>query len=716
MFVSKLSIQWKIVFLSGLSLAGVIALLMAVSLFRMEYNSDLVGDSSARMLTEAAQARIESQGQMRTLMISKVFTDAYQYGNGFSRHLQQFLQEHSEARLNDATFLRKNLIVQTRTVLQGNPGLLGISLVFKNNSIDKKDASFVGDSQLGSNEVGRYAFSWSQSATGQLLFKSISESQISGDNSESKVFGGGDSNICSRESVKPCVKEPYFSVINGQKILIASIRFPLVENGELIATLSVDIGLDSLQDLSRSTSRDLYNGQSIISILSATGKLAGYSLDVSRLGESFQQVDAIDGASLVTALGREKGITALQRQSRLKILVPFTPIPDGAPWGILLDVPEKVLLEPAEILKNELLKINEAGSLVELGAGIVVAFIGLGLIWLMALKVTRPILNISEMLRGIASGQGDLTSRLRYSQEDELGQLATWFNRFLDKLQPTIADVKLQVADARVTATQCASIASQASAGMERQYRQIDQVATASQEMSATAHDVARSAALAAQAARDADQATRVGLEVIDRATAGIEQLAKEMGNSMGQVESLAVSSEKIGSVLEVIRSIAEQTNLLALNAAIEAARAGDAGRGFAVVADEVRSLARRTQESVEITRNVIVHLQQGTETVVSAMGHTQILANVSVEQVSQAVVSLRQIEDAVTVISDMNLQIASSAEEQTAVAEEVNRSVNSIRDLTSLLSDQAKDSARISHSLDSLANHQQNLMDQFRV
>ncbi|WP_371914139.1 methyl-accepting chemotaxis protein [Pseudomonas sp. NFACC37-1] len=251
---------------------------------------------------------------------------------------------------------------------------------------------------------------------------------------------------------------------------------------------------------------------------------------------------------------------------------------------------------------------------------------------------------------------------------------------------------------------------------MERQYRQIDQVATASQEMSATAHDVARSAALAAQAARDADQATRVGLEVIDRATAGIEQLAKEMGNSMGQVESLAVSSEKIGSVLEVIRSIAEQTNLLALNAAIEAARAGDAGRGFAVVADEVRSLARRTQESVEITRNVIVHLQQGTETVVSAMGHTQILANVSVEQVSQAVVSLRQIEDAVTVISDMNLQIASSAEEQTAVAEEVNRSVNSIRDLTSLLSDQAKDSARISHSLDSLANHQQNLMDQFRV
>ncbi|WP_371858339.1 methyl-accepting chemotaxis protein [Pseudomonas sp. MPR-R2A7] len=251
---------------------------------------------------------------------------------------------------------------------------------------------------------------------------------------------------------------------------------------------------------------------------------------------------------------------------------------------------------------------------------------------------------------------------------------------------------------------------------MEQQYRQIDQVATASQEMSATAHDVARSAAQAAEAARDADQATRIGLEVIDRTTSGIEQLAKEIGNSMSQVESLAASSEKIGSVLEVIRSIAEQTNLLALNAAIEAARAGDAGRGFAVVADEVRSLARRTQESVEVTRNVIEHLQQGTEAVVGAMGNNKKLANGSVEQVSQAVVSLRQIENAVIVISDMNLQIASAAEEQSAVAEEVNHSVTSIRDLTSLLSDQAKESARISHSLDNLANHQQGLMDQFRV
>ena len=163
------------------------------------------------------------------------------------------------------------------------------------------------------------------------------------------------------------------------------------------------------------------------------------------------------------------------------------------------------------------------------------------------------------MLEDIASGEGDLTRRLAYDKKDELGQLASWFNRFLDKLQPTIAEVKRSVQDARSTADQSAAIATQTSAGMEQQSRQVDQAATASHEMSATAQDVARSAAQAAQAARDADQATRQGLTIIDRTTSSIDHLAADMSVAMTQVEGLAANSEKIGSVLEVIRAIAEQ-------------------------------------------------------------------------------------------------------------------------------------------------------------
>ncbi|WP_414707233.1 methyl-accepting chemotaxis protein [Pseudomonas sp. UBA4617] len=251
---------------------------------------------------------------------------------------------------------------------------------------------------------------------------------------------------------------------------------------------------------------------------------------------------------------------------------------------------------------------------------------------------------------------------------------------------------------------------------MQQQHREIEQVATAANEMSATALDVAHNAAQAAQAARAADQASREGLQMIDSTRQGIDRLAADMNTAMDEARALEDRSEQIGSVLEVIRSIAEQTNLLALNAAIEAARAGETGRGFAVVADEVRGLAQRTQTSVEEIRQVIEGLQQGTQDVVDAMHEGRRQAQASALGMEQALPALQRIGEAVAVISDMNLQIASAAEEQSAVAEEVNRNVAGIRDVTESLAGQADESARISQALNRLANQQQALMEQFRV
>ncbi len=203
---------------------------------------------------------------------------------------------------------------------------------------------------------------------------------------------------------------------------------------------------------------------------------------------------------------------------------------------------------------------------------------------------------------------------------------------------------------------------------------------------------------------------------MIDETTRRIERLAHDMSSAMQQVESLASSSQQVGSVLETIRAIAEQTNLLALNAAIEAARAGENGRGFAVVADEVRHLARRTQESIEDIRVVIEGLQQGTREVVQSMSAEYQQAQDNVELVAQAVSALQRIGGSVSVITSMTLQIASAAEEQSAVAEEINRNVQGIREVTESLTGQADESARVSQSLNTLANHQQTLMDQFKV
>ncbi|CRM20591.1 methyl-accepting chemotaxis protein [Pseudomonas salomonii] len=715
MSLRQLSIQWKITLLAGLCLLGIVTLLVGLSLFRMEQSSQQVKASSMQMLDASAHARIEAQGEVQALGIRQQFMDAYQYGHGFSRQVL-FLREQAEKRFLDAFDTREDLTRQVKAALQANPDLLGLSLVFEANALDGKDELFANQAELGSNDKGRFALYWSQPTPGKLTSMSLPESDMA----DVSVGPSGEKAnawfTCPRATLKPCVIEPYFYVIDGQKVLMTSIVFPLMVNGKVIASLSVDINLNSLQAVSQQASQKLYDGQTQVSILSPTGLLAGYSPDAGKLSQRLDQVDSASGAQLISVLASNPQTSSLRTGHQLKVLAPFAPIPGGKPWGVLLDVPEKVLVGPAETLKAQLDADNARGTLLELSLGLLAAVVGLVLVWLMARSVTRPILGVARMLEDIASGEGDLTRRLAYDKQDELGELAGWFNRFLDKLQPIIAQVKRSVQDARGTADQSAAIATQTSAGMEQQYRQVDQVATASHEMSATAQDVARSAAQAAHAARDADQATRDGLSVIDRTTTNIGNLAADMSTAMAQVEGLAANSEKIGSVLEVIRGIAEQTNLLALNAAIEAARAGEAGRGFAVVADEVRNLAQRTQESVEETRRVIEHLQSGTTDVVGSMGNSYRQAQGSVEQVGQAVTALRQIGEAVTVISDMNLQIASAAEQQSAVAEEINSNVATIRDVTESLSEQANESARVSQALNSLANQQQGLMDQFRV
>lgn len=711
----QLSIQWKITLLAGLCLAAIVTLLVGLSLYRMAHTSDLVKASSTQMLTQAAQERIEAQGTVQAQNIRRQFTEAYHYGAGYARQVL-FLREQASKRGVDARELRQELAALVQNALRGKPELLGLSLVFQPDGLDNQDARFLDQTALGSNPQGRFALYWSQPRAGQLTATTLPESDMT----DTRVGPSGEPAntwwACPNRTRQVCVSEPYFYEVEGQQVLMTSIVFPLMVADRVMGTLSVDINLNSLQALSEEASRGLYEGRTQVGILSPGGLLAGYSGDASKLAARFDQVDTAQGAELTRLLGEGKPMSLVQDVAHLKVLATFAPIPGGKRWGVVLDAPKQVLTEPADALEQELDQLNTQGTWLELALGIGAALLGLLLVWLLARGVTRPILGVAAMLKDIASGEGDLTRRLQYAKQDELGQLAGWFNRFLDKLQPIVAEVKQSVTAARGNAEQSAAIASQTSAGMEQQFRQVDQAATASQEMSATAQDVARSAAQAAQAAREADQATREGLAVIDRTTTGIDALAHEMNSAMDQVGGLARNSEQIGSVLEVIRSIAEQTNLLALNAAIEAARAGEAGRGFAVVADEVRNLARRTQESVEETRQVIEALQAGTHEVVSAMEGSHRQAQDSVEQVNHAVSALQRIGEAVSVISDMNLQIASAAEEQSAVAEEINHNIATIRDVTESLSEQAGEAARVSQSLNGLANQQQGLMDQFRV
>ncbi|WP_371264158.1 MULTISPECIES: methyl-accepting chemotaxis protein [Pseudomonas] len=251
---------------------------------------------------------------------------------------------------------------------------------------------------------------------------------------------------------------------------------------------------------------------------------------------------------------------------------------------------------------------------------------------------------------------------------------------------------------------------------MERQRHETDQVATAINQMSSAAHEVARSAQGAAVAAQQTDAEGQAAKRVVDGSIAQIHALVNDIRSSGVSLDSLQQDVSSIVSVLGVIRSIAEQTNLLALNAAIEAARAGEAGRGFAVVADEVRALASRTQTSTQEIQGMIDRLQKGTEAAVDAMRRSSDAGDGTSAQANQAGASLDTMAQLIGTINSMNAQIASAAEEQTAVAEEINRSVHQIAVAVDSVADETQLGAHTSRSLADLGQRLGQLVGQFRI
>ena len=340
--------------------------------------------------------------------------------------------------------------------------------------------------------------------------------------------------------------------------------------------------------------------------------------------------------------------------------------------------------------------------------------LGIVAAWLIARQIVAPLRQALHVANRIA--EGDLSHDIQTSRQDELGQLQHSIGQMTLNLRGLISGIGDSAQQIASAAEQLSAVTEQTRAGVDGQKQETEQVATAMNEMLATSQEVARHAEQASLAAAEADQQAGQGDQVVAEAITQIEQLAQEMLRSSQAMQGLQQESRKIGSVLEVIKSVSEQTNLLALNAAIEAARAGEAGRGFAVVADEVRSLAQRTQQSAEEIEELISGLHRGTQQVADIMDSSRSLTDNSVQLTRRAGDALAGITRTVSVIQEMNPQIAAAAEEQTAVAEEINRSVLKVKDVSEQTSAASQETAAASVELARLGADLQVWVGKFKV
>ena len=605
--------------------------------------------------------------------------------------------------------------VSSAAVIQKNSQVSAIYVQFEPNGYDGLDDNYLQGASHSVPNVGTLEIYHTRNDDGSV-------EQVQVDDAEEKYiadldeFGVREAEwyLCAKDSKKSCLMEPYlYEITPGNTALMTSLTVPVIVDNQFKGLVGVDINLPIFQTMIMQLSKSLYGGQAKVTLVSQKGFVVAAS-HYKKFARPFSESVGPELAKKLLALDSSSGF--VNEPTSIAVAYPINiPIAD-ATWSLIIEVPKTQAFMAVDNMNTAMNDMAMSLGSLLLTIGIIVTVIAVLIISLVIRSIIAPLNMIQARVENLASAEGDLTQAIEVDAHAELIALGSGINAFIAKLRHLISELKILADRSQQESIKSADIAKHTRESVNRQYGEIESVVTAVNQMSATALEVAKASEQTAMETESMTVNVKDGQSRLTQAMVFVEGVSGDSAQAQQAVGMVSQSSANISRILEVISSIAEQTNLLALNAAIEAARAGEQGRGFAVVADEVRTLASRTQTSTNEISTLIESLQKEVKNASSIIDKGAQGAQKAVEQTQLALQSLNAIVEQINQVSGQVTHIATAAEEQSAVTEEVNRNITGISDSAAELSQLADSAQQSSDSLADLVQQQQLQLGRLRT
>ncbi|WP_421297358.1 methyl-accepting chemotaxis protein [Aeromonas sp. 604015] len=664
---------------------------------------NMVMTQTSDALEEEVSRSLQYQAERYAIQIASLMQNSYQIPLTVTAQIEAAMAK-PEQRLS-----RPQVESLLGSSLQQASGISSIYAQFEPNGYDGEDANWLGGASHSVAGKGSLEVYFTKDQGGAIAQQAVdaAASEAKFDTSLNE-FGIRNSEwyLCGRDTRQPCLMEPYlYEISPGNKMLMTSLTVPVLRDGKFVGLAGVDMNLPIFQQLAENLGKSLYDNKADVTLVSKMGLIVGSNRYADKLGRPLKEV------GLTLPDGRP-----VSSDSDFILHQPIRVEAANTQWWLMIKVPKALALGKAHAISNELgalLVDGQRQQIIAMG-GITLLVLGL-LVWFIQ-TITAPLSLISRHVGHLSSNEGDLTQQMEIDTHQELIDLGSQLNAFLGKLRGMVQMSKGIGQQVYQQAREMKHTADTMRNSLDEQNLELESVVSAMHQMSTTAVSVAGYAEQAAQESEAATHHINTAQQTLSNARNEIHTLVGDMHEADKAVALVAQRSTNISRILDVIRAIAEQTNLLALNAAIEAARAGDMGRGFAVVADEVRALANKTRESTDEIGQLIGSLQTEVSSSQRLM-HTGIeRSTTTVQGTEQAFEALNRVVVQIQQIHDHISQVATAAEQQSAVSDDINKNLMRIGDTANVIGQEASSSHQLSEALEQAATALASQLDRLRT